>query len=507
MLNLLTSSQTREADKYTIEHQPIPSIDLMESAASAFVSVFIEEFPDYDNVISIYCGTGNNGGDGLAIARLLREQGYEHIFVRIARFNDSSSADFETNYQRIKLTNIPVTEISETEFSTEDADVIIDALLGSGLNKSLAGNWKTLADNLNSLEKIVIAVDIPTGFPSEGIIDPEATVVKADLVITFQRPKINFFFPESEKAMNRFKVVNIGLDEPFIQSQESCWKLLLEEDIREILKPRKQFSHKGTYGHALIVAGRKETMGAAILCAEACLHTGAGLTTACIPAEGLTALNKRSPEIMALLRDASFSFSDLQKYTSIAAGPGLGTDEVSAGLVKNLLDQFSKPMVIDADALNILATNPGWISKLPHDSIITPHVKEFDRLFGHHNNWWQRLETAKELASELNIFIVLKNRYTFIISPNKQIFINPTGSPAMASGGMGDVLTGMIVSFMAQGYEPLQAAMLGIYIHGLCGQEHEGYVCTASELIKAIPIIMGTISSFQDRHPRLDRGS
>jgi hydroxyethylthiazole kinase-like uncharacterized protein yjeF len=229
-------------------------------------------------------------------------------------------------------------------------------------------------------------------------------------------------------------------------------------------------------------------MGAALLCADACLHTGAGLTTACIPPSGLTALNIRSPEIMALIRyNVSSSLPDLQKYTTVAAGPGLGTDKISAGLIKSLLDRFTKPMVLDADALNILSSNPKWIAKIPPDSVITPHIKEFDRLFGMHDNWWNRLETAKDQASKLNIFIILKNRCTFIVSPDRQIFINPTGGPSMATGGMGDVLTGMIASFVAQGYRSLESAMLGTYIHGLCGQLYAGHVCTASDIIRSIP--------------------
>jgi hydroxyethylthiazole kinase-like uncharacterized protein yjeF len=484
MLNLLTSAPTRSADNYMIGHQSISSTDLMESAANAFTALFTNEFPYHDTAISIYCGTGNNGGDGLAIARLLQQQGYKQVDVKVIRFNDKSSSDFVSNLNR--LSGIPVKEIHGAEFPEESAEIIIDALLGSGLNKPLSGDWKLLADHLNALNKRIIAVDIPTGFPSEGIINTKDPVVKADLVITFQRAKINFFFPESQEAIARFKVVNIGLDEGYIQSQETDWKLLTEEDIRHILKPRKQFSHKGTYGHALIIAGKKETMGAALLSSEACLHTGAGLTTACIPEEGLTALNTRSPEIMALVRNTGFSLPDLKKYTSIAAGPGLGTDSVSTTLIKDLLAAFSKPLVLDADALNILAAHSGWLSKLPHGSVLTPHMKEFDRLFGHHDSFWKRLETAKEQASRLKICILLKNRYTFIISPDKEVIINPTGSPAMATGGMGDVLTGMIVAFLAQGYEPLQACILSTYIHGLCGQ-YKGYVCTASELIKNIP--------------------
>jgi hydroxyethylthiazole kinase-like uncharacterized protein yjeF len=494
MLNLLSSSQTREADRHTIENKPIASIDLMEAASRSFVDVFTEEFPDYDSSVSIWCGTGNNGGDGLAIARLLKESGYENISVKIVRFNKTSTPDFEVNYRRLQTAAIPIAEIKELKFPEENADIIIDALLGSGLNKPLEGDWKLLADYLNGLKKTVVAVDVPTGFPAEGIIT-QASAVKADLVVSFQRPKINFFFPESADVFERFEIADIGLDEQFIQSRESLWKLVEETDIRKILKPRKQFSHKGTYGHALIVAGQKGTMGAALLCAEACLHTGAGLTTVCIPLEGLTALNRRAPEIMSLLREGkSFELTDLKKYTSIAVGPGLGTDEDAQKLLARIIEGFPGPAVLDADALNMLGKDPGLISRLAPGSILTPHMKEFDRLFGDHDNWWERVATAQNKAEEFKIFIILKNRYTFIITPDKYVFVNPTGSPAMSSGGMGDVLTGMIVSFLAQGYQPFEAAVLGTYIHGLSGQKG-GYVCTASEVIKEIPHVMSNITS------------
>jgi hydroxyethylthiazole kinase-like uncharacterized protein yjeF len=486
MLNILSSDQTREADQYTIQHQPIASNDLMEQAASAFVDAFSAEYPYLDEVISVYCGTGNNGGDGLAIACLLSEYGY-HVSVKIIRFSEKSTLDFDLNYNRIKKTTISVTEISGSDFPPENADVIIDAILGSGLNKTLRGHWELLATYINNLNKPVIAVDVPTGFPSEGLIEPRAAVVKADLVISFQRTKINFFLPESSEALKRFEVVDIGLDEGFIQSLDSRWKLIEKADILKILKPRKAFSHKGSYGHALIIAGAKETMGAALLCAEACLHTGAGLTTACIPADGLTALNTYLPEVMALLRsEERFSLLAIEKYNAVGAGPGLGTNDQAINLIRELLNQVEMPLVLDADGLNILATKPEWLKDLLPGTVITPHLKEFDRLFGTHNDWWSRLEKASEQAARFQIYIVLKNRYTFIIAPDKQIYCNPTGSPAMASGGMGDVLTGMIVSFMAQGYDSLQASILAVYIHGLCGEKAKGNVCTASELAKSI---------------------
>lgn len=495
MLQLLSASQIREADAYTIKNKPISSIDLMESASLAFVKVFQQEVSDPDTSISIYCGTGNNGGDGLAIARLLKQENYTHVSVRIFRLSDRESPDFRTNLERLYHTGISIKEINTgDEFPEENAAVIIDALIGSGLNKAIEGPLKLLINHLNNLNKKVYAVDIPSGFPSEGAINPDACVLKADLCISFQRPKINFFFPESVNATERFLVAEIGLDEEYIQAQAGPWKLVEEQDIRSNIKPRKAFSHKGSYGHALIIAGNTETMGAALLCADACLHSGAGLTTASIPEEGLCALNSYAPEVMFIPRNELKSTAALSKYSSIAIGPGLGRDEESDELFKQVLNLKDIPMVIDADGLNILAANPDLFKKLPENCIICPHVKEFDRLFGPSDSWWDRISIAVKKAKEFNIIILLKNQYTFIVLPDGNILINPTGNPAMAVGGMGDVLTGMIAAFLAQAYTPEKAAMLSVYLHGRAGDELEGMNSVPPRYVTRI--IPGVIHDF-----------
>lgn len=472
MLNLLSSYQIRDADDHIILTRPISSLDLMEAASIAFLQEFENEVSDKKIPTSIYCGTGNNGGDGLAVARLLIGNGYKNINVKIGRFSDKSTENFNANLERLKLTGICITELSDIVLPTEEtSEVIIDALLGSGLNKSVEKKLKELIEHINSLHKNVISIDVPSGFPSEGIISEGATVIKANLVISFQRPKINFFFPESENAIEKFRVIPIGLDEDYIQSLESSWKLILEDDIKLLLKPRKAFSHKGTYGHALIIAGNNETMGAVLLCADACLHSGAGLTTACVPESGFTALNTRSPEIMTMARNNFIPVSMLGEFSSIAAGPGLGTDDEAIDVVRSILANHNKPLVLDADALNILAMKPELFKHLPDMSILTPHMKEFDRMFGEHSSWWERLETARKKAIEFNVIILLKNRYSFIVLPDGNVLINPTGNPAMAVGGMGDVLTGIIAGFLAQGYPPKEAVMIACFVHGKTGDE------------------------------------
>lgn len=473
MLPLLTAAQIREADAYTIANEAVLSIDLMERASKAWVSWFINHFPDKRQSISVYCGTGNNGGDGLAIARLLNEHGYQKLTVKIARFSEKFSDDFITNRQRLLQLHIPVQELpAGYQTLTENSDIIIDALLGSGLNKPLSGDFERLVTYLNSLNKTVVAVDVPTGFLTEGDLDEGAAVLKADLLITFQQPKINFLLPESEGHIACWETVNIGLNEEFIRSLQSPYQWVEERDIKAMLKPRKRFSNKGTYGHALLIAGQAKTMGAALLCSSACVYAGAGLTTACIPESGLTALNSYQAEVMAIIR-REYELPDLEfdRFTTIGIGPGLGKGEDALALLQYMLEGYDKPMVIDADALNLLAAHQRLLTQLPAGSILTPHMKEFDRLFGEHQNWWQRLQTLKHKAQELNICIVLKNAYTITATPGGMLYFNSSSNSAMATGGMGDVLTGIITALLAQKYTPEQACLIGVFLHGKAGDE------------------------------------
>ncbi|RKR85523.1 hydroxyethylthiazole kinase-like uncharacterized protein yjeF/hydroxyethylthiazole kinase-like uncharacterized protein yjeF [Mucilaginibacter gracilis] len=489
MIPLLTAAQISQVDNYTIAHEPITSIALMERASEAFVVAFTCDYPDKAKNITVYCGTGNNGGDGLAIARLLKNNFYTNVSVKIARFSQKSTPEFEHNFVQLKSVGIDFFVINaDDEIPFDDSEIIIDALLGSGLNRPLSGDYAKLVEYLNNLHTTVVAVDVPTGFYTDGQIPGNLLVLKARQVITFQQAKINFLLPESAPFMDDFKVVDIGLDKPFIASLNSPYQLIEESDVRQMLKPRKPFSHKGTYGHALIIAGQPQTMGAALLCSSACAHTGAGLTTVCIPQSGLVALNTSMPEIMAIIRN---DLPDIkwEKYNTIAIGPGLGTDASSIELLRAVFKEYKRPVVIDADALNMIADNKDLLLNIPAGSVITPHMKEFDRLFGQHTSWWQRIETVISKAKQYNICILLKNRYTIIGTPEGKIYFNPTGNPAMASGGMGDVLTGVITSLLAQGYAAREACIIGAYIHGKAGDElsNQLSVVLAGQVAKHIP--------------------
>lgn len=500
MLPLLTAENIRKADAYTIKHQPVSSVDLMERAAKAFVGWFINHFPDTRQATSVYCGTGNNGGDGLAIARMLNEHQYKKVNVVIARFSKKTSADFDANLERLTASTISYTEIQPgAKLPDDKGAIIIDALLGSGLNKPLSGDYARLVKHLNSLNKTVVAVDVPTGLFTDGDMPADALVMKTDLVITFQQPKLSFLLPESAPYINCWEAVNIGLDEAFIRSLGSPYQFIEEKDIRQMLRPRPRFSNKGTFGHALIVAGQAETMGAALLCASGCAHTGAGLTTACIPASGLTALNTSQPEVMAIVRDGKKAPEVIwEKFSAIGIGPGLGKDKPLLQLLTEAVKNCKKPMVIDADALNLLAANPKLWKKIPAGSILTPHMKEFDRLFGEHNNWWARIQTAIAKAAEYNLHIILKNNYTIIATPAGKVYFNSTGNPAMATGGMGDVLTGVLTSLLAQQYAPEQACIIGTYIHGKAGDElalpNRMAMVMPGKLAQQLPVTMARLA-------------
>jgi hydroxyethylthiazole kinase-like uncharacterized protein yjeF len=497
MQNLITANQMHEADNYIIINQPISSINLMENASKAFCKIFKKEVLDKEASISILCGQGNNGGDGLAIARLLHNDKFRNISVYVIKFTDNQSEDNKQNVKRLLKVKVPVTIVKNAEKLRElKADIIIDAMLGSGLNKPLKDDYADLITLVNASKARIISVDVPTGFPTEGEIPEDYNGIKADLVISFQRPKINFFFPESARAFDRYKIVDIGLDENFIQELTSNWKLMKKEDIKALIKLRANFSHKGTYGHALLVAGNTTTMGAAILAANACLNAGAGLTTVCLPQSGLIALNTALPEVMALPRNEHLAMEAFEKFNAIAFGPGLGLEPENEELFEKIIN-LNKPIIIDADGLTILSKRKDLLDKLPAQGILTPHMKEFDRLFGEHKNWWARIKTAQKEAKGRDLIIVLKNQYTFTCLPTGEVRINPTGTPAMASGGMGDVLTGIITAFVAQGYSSEDAATLAVYLHGKAGNKlaENRFVVSAHQVALQTPKTMKSILS------------
>ena len=494
MQTLLTAAQMKVADAHTIDTKPISSVDLMECAAEAFVAAFLREDISKEKAIAVFCGKGNNGGDGLAIARLLLNRGYKNLQVFVLNLFPKESPDFLANLWRLKELPVGITELTAPEqISGLKADILIDAILGSGLNKPLEGKLEQVVQQINGLKKKVYAVDVPTGFYAEGVLPSPYNGISAYKTICFQRPKINFFFPESLTATEYFAVEGIGLDEQFIQSQNPAFQLVEIQDIKDLLKPRKPFSHKGTYGHALLIAGATQTMGAALLNAKGCLYAGAGLTTLSIPESGLNTLNTALPEVM--YADRKEVMEKIDKYDAIGIGSGLGISQAAKDLLQEVL-LLKKALVMDADALNLMAQHQDLQELIIPGSVLTPHMKEFDHLFGAHTSWYDRLETARVQAEKLQIVIVLKNRYSFIVSPEGIVYINPTGNPGMAQGGMGDVLTGVITAYVAQGFSAVEAAIMGCFIHGIAGDDLaiDHFNSTASQVAKNIPKIVRHIT-------------
>lgn len=492
MLKIITSAQMKEADAFTIRDQSISSYDLMEKASAAFVKIFIHENPDTALKIAVFCGMGNNGGDGLAIARLLYNRGYLNITVFTIKFSSAQTEDNLKNEKALTSTGVKVTVLKNADsFANVEADVCIDAIFGSGLNKSLSGEYLQLITKINNLSKKTYAVDIPSGMLADGEFAEEYNGIKAYKTISFQRAKLNFFFPESLVATKFYEVANIDLSEEYIQSLPSDYFQIEDKDVKNILQPRSRFSHKGNYGHVLVVSGSTRTMGAALLNCMGVVFSGAGLVSACIPESGLATLNTTIPEAMYVPRDEINTEGFIQKFTAVAAGSGLGINAEAGKIIEQVISA-GRSLVLDADALNMLAKNNELLHLLPEHTVLTPHVKEFDRLFGMHKSWWARMKTARNEALSRKIIIVLKNQYTFICSYDGKVYINSTGNPAMAQGGMGDVLTGIIASFRAQGYDPIASCILACYIHGKAGDTlaKNKIVVTASELAKQIAIEM-----------------
>lgn len=491
MLKILTTSQIKALDAYTIQHEPIASIELMERACSAFTSWLTAKFHTY-RAIGVVCGTGNNGGDGLGIARLLNEQGYD-VKVWIVKGSMSESEDFKTNLGRIRG-KIPAFEIvSESDQNLfSDRSILIDAIFGSGLSRPVDGIYSQAIRCMNKTNVIRIAVDMPSGLmadkPSEG------EIVRADHTVTFQLPKLSFLFPQNSSYVGTWHIVDIGLDRNFIADAGSNYSLLEQADINALLKPRSKFDHKGSFGHALLIAGSYGKMGAAVLGARSALRSGAGLLTVHVPQSGYEIMQTSVPEAMASVDENEkvlSSFPDIKAFSAIGIGPGIGQDKKTINAFKALLEISAMPLVIDADALNILGSNRELLHMLPKNSILTPHPKEFERLVGSWENDFERLKKQTDFSVKTGTNVLLKGAHSSISTPEGKVYFNNTGNPGMATGGSGDVLTGVIVGLLAQGYSGLESALIGCWVHGLAGDRaaaHFGQISmTASDITDYLP--------------------
>lgn len=466
-MKILNIEKVREADRYTIENEPISSEGLMERAAGQVFEWLLQHI-NKDNKVKIFCGSGNNGGDGLVVARRLTEVGIDVTAYVIASGTQWSAAiqpeqsrPFPVRLDCHVASLLAMTDSSDFPLITEN-DIIIDALFGSGLNRPIEGLAAELIEYLNQQNTIRISIDIASGLFADGP-SPAAAIFRPDYTLTFQMPKLAFLMPENDPYVGQLEVLDIQLHHQFLLEVDTNNFLVDREMIKPIIHKRTKYSHKGTYGHALLVAGSEGKTGAAILGAKSCLRTGVGLLSVKLPQSAWTPLQAALPEAMIQVDDK------LDAFSAIGVGPGLGKDEDAQRMVRHLIQDAKVPLVMDADALNILAENKTWLSFLPPKTILTPHPKEFERLFGKTSNSFERLALLREMAMKHSVIIVLKGAHTAVAMPNGAVFFNSTGNPGMATAGSGDVLTGMILSLLAQRYSPEEAAVLGVYLHGLAG--------------------------------------
>lgn len=472
-MKILTAQQLREADEHTINNEPVSSIDLMERAAAKCVAWIVQHI-EKGTQVNVYCGPGNNGGDGLAIARILIEKEYSvHVSVVAS---SKYSPDFTINEQRLKsMTPAEVRYISDPSQIEPPArdSVVIDALFGSGLNKIAEGIYADVIYAINRSGARVISIDLPSGlFADDNSTNKGEGVIRAWRTLTFQTPKLAFMFPGGGSYVGEFVVLDIGLSRDYLAQAGAKDHFITKHDVAMLLRPRAKFSHKGSFGHALIIGGSYGKMGAAALAAEACIRSGAGLVTVHIPQCGYQVIQSAVPEAMASVDNGEHFITSMPRsgtFSALGIGPGLGTNDRTKNMMKLLVQDTRVPMLIDADALNILGENKTWISFLKGGTILTPHSKEFERIAGGWMNDEERHQLHRNFAVKHNVYVVLKGAHTAVACPDGNVYFNSTGNTGMATGGSGDVLTGIITGLVAQGYNPRDASVLGVYLHGLAG--------------------------------------
>lgn len=472
-MKIFTAKQMYEADKATEAKEGITSIDLMERAAQQ-VFVWIENRLQGSQVpIHIFCGIGNNGGDGLAIARMLLNKDYK-VICYIVNYSEKRSPCFLTNFARLKENNkVWPKQIKEEhdypELSNEG--IIVDAMFGIGINRPLDGWVKGLVNHVNQSGAFILSIDVPSGLFVDAPTPDFDAIIKANLTLTFQAPKLAFFLPETARFSQALEILNIGLDPEHLQQTPTEARLVLKQDAMKMYIPRGKFSHKGTYGHALIAGGSYGKMGAVTLAAKACLRAGAGKVTTLIPKCGYNIIQTAVPEAMVITETTEnqiTQFSIPGEFQAIGVGPGLGTHPETAKGFKSFLSDCKIPLVLDADALNLMGENKKLLELVPEKSVLTPHPGELQRLIGSWKDDYDKLAKVKKLSKKRDVIIVIKGAHTITVYQD-QLYVNTTGNPGMATAGSGDVLTGFITGLLAQDYDALTAAIFGVYLHGLAG--------------------------------------
>lgn len=497
-MKIFTAAQIHELDNYTITHEPIKSIDLMERAAKTITRAIMDEWTDRTPMV-IFAGPGNNGGDALAVARLLTEENYK-VSVYLFNIHNKLSDDCAANKQRL-IDSKRVAHFTEVTLNfdppelTEDM-VVIDGLFGSGLNKPLIGGFASLVKYINQCPAKVVSIDIPSGLMCEdNTYNIHSNIIRADLTLTLQQKKLSMMMADCQKYIGRLRVLDIRLSKEYIDKTEANCRILEEQDVRRLLMPRDDFAHKGAMGNALIIAGSYGMAGAAVLATRACLRSGVGKVTVHTPRRNYLVMQTAVPEAVMQMDHEETYFSesvDSTDFDALGIGPGLGLVENTAIALIGQIRRTSCPIVADADALNILANHQAWMQQLPSGIIMTPHPKEFDRMAGStSNNDYERLIRAQQMAEHIKGYIILKGHHSALCMPDGHIVFNATGNSGMATAGSGDVLTGILTALLARGYDKGTACQLGMYLHGLAGdlaaKEVGKESLVASDIIQFLP--------------------
>jgi len=474
-MKLFTCKQIAAIDQLTMTLEPVSSIDLMERASGEVADWIIQHFSN-DQPIVVFAGPGNNGGDALAVARML---GWCHFkcTVYLVPLGHELKGDPAINLQRLGEQGKVIVKRIDSEESIPELSsevIIVDGLFGSGLNKPLEGLAKSIVGQINLSGATVISIDMPSGlFGEDNSHNDLSGVIRASHTLTFQMPKLSFLFAENNPYVGNWEVLPIGLHPEAIGQTESKYFYLDQAFISGKIKKRTKFSHKGIYGHALLIAGSYGKMGASVLASRSCLRSGVGLLTSHVPRLGYEIIQNSVPEAMTSIDKDDQVFSEapeLQSYSAIGIGPGLDRKPKTQLAFRKLLRTKPAKLVIDADALNILSENKDWYDLLPENTILTPHPKEFERLAGPSANSWERLQLQLQFSEQYKVILVVKGAHTCTTFPDGRVFFNSTGNPGMATGGSGDVLTGLILGLLAQDYTPEEAALIGVYLHGRGGR-------------------------------------
>ncbi len=503
-MKIINAAQIKESEAYSAAKQEIRAIDLMERAATA-AAARIAEISTPDTLYCVICGCGNNGGDGMAIARLLANMNRK-VQVYIVGNQKDASKEFQSNFKRLehqmKIEISLCNDADTVKISAAKNTVIVDALLGSGFHPPLRELEMEVIKKINASGLPTVSIDLPSGLTCDEPI-ASGIAVHCHLCLTFQRPKLNLLLPENEKYVPEFQVLDINLDETFMEGIPSQLFYDTAKDLKFLLKKRNKFAHKGHFGHALIFGGHKGMLGCIILSAKACLRSGAGWVSVYLPGRGENMLGSHLPEAMILSDpnpDKITSCPKLENFHAIAAGMGMGSDPETVNALKLLIQNSNGGLVLDADALNILSENKTWLAFLPPLTILTPHPGEFKKLVGEFNNSHQQLEAAKYFCSKYNTILILKGAHSKVIDPSGNLFIGTTGNPALAKASSGDVLSGMIASFLAQGYAPISAARLAVFLHGYAADlfihsnSEQGMI--AGDLIDLLPVAFKKLESY-----------